>query len=557
MSRSAEYLTIRPETEEFDQPPSITLLARTTSTLPPEDFTPDQWQELNAATIISGQSARTCYSRRPQQPLDYLNGKPEYRDVTDGVIRSTRDSGHLTTRQHVYYLFELSGVSRHLTWKVLHSYPHHNSEQQSQRYVTMTPEGLMLPHLQDPELDAIFQQSGIDLIEGYQELTQMLAPLAKHFHLQRFPAHSSDRWQAMVDKDASKKAQEIARYLLPWGFRTSMYHSISQLTLLRYHRLKQTYQLEPEASLVIDSMIQAVLAVDPDFLSELDDPIPLEQTPEFNLIKANFSPDISFFDETDAWLNGASARFTTTQTDLAHQLAQAVRFTLSASSEQYTDVQLIDLILNPKNNPLLASVYGEMTMHQLSQVLNQINLSAVVALSHVSDSQLQRHRSILQTQPIFPHLPRLESDIVIPRLIAIAREQGHPEILERYLQLHAQIIEVQRSLLESGVSPQTVAYLNTNAAKIRKSISAPLGAFFHFIKSRTCLNAQEEIFNIAVDLARQLPDIDSAIASHFNKPAPCGVRQKAGATPICPEGSRFCGVPIWKLDINDYPNRDI
>jgi hypothetical protein len=34
--------------------------------------------------------------------------------------------------------------------------------------------------------------------------------------------------------------------------------------------------------------------------------------------------------------------------------------------------------------------------------------------------------------------------------------------------------------------------------------------------------------------------------------APCGLRLRAGATPYCPEGERYCGVPVWKLSIGQY-----
>ena len=33
---------------------------------------------------------------------------------------------------------------------------------------------------------------------------------------------------------------------------------------------------------------------------------------------------------------------------------------------------------------------------------------------------------------------------------------------------------------------------------------------------------------------------------------PCGVRAAAGLRPVCPEGNRFCGVPVWKLAREDY-----
>ena len=33
---------------------------------------------------------------------------------------------------------------------------------------------------------------------------------------------------------------------------------------------------------------------------------------------------------------------------------------------------------------------------------------------------------------------------------------------------------------------------------------------------------------------------------------PCGLRARAGAKPVCPEGERFCGVVVWKKDLPDY-----
>ena len=27
---------------------------------------------------------------------------------------------------------------------------------------------------------------------------------------------------------------------------------------------------------------------------------------------------------------------------------------------------------------------------------------------------------------------------------------------------------------------------------------------------------------------------------------PCVMRSRAGAMPICPEGERFCGIPVWR-----------
>jgi hypothetical protein len=34
--------------------------------------------------------------------------------------------------------------------------------------------------------------------------------------------------------------------------------------------------------------------------------------------------------------------------------------------------------------------------------------------------------------------------------------------------------------------------------------------------------------------------------------APCYLRRRAGETPYCPEGDRYCGVPVWKMGIEEY-----
>ncbi len=34
--------------------------------------------------------------------------------------------------------------------------------------------------------------------------------------------------------------------------------------------------------------------------------------------------------------------------------------------------------------------------------------------------------------------------------------------------------------------------------------------------------------------------------------APCWVRAQGGVKPHCPEGDRFCGVPVWKLPLESY-----
>lgn len=74
---------------------------------------------------------------------------------------------------------------------------------------------------------------------------------------------------------------QVARYVLPVATHAHLYHTISGLTLHRYHRLCQSFDTPWEQRIVVDKMIEAVRAVDPLFAERMEDPLPLEKTPEF------------------------------------------------------------------------------------------------------------------------------------------------------------------------------------------------------------------------------------------------------------------------------------
>ena len=113
-----------------------------------------------------------------------------------------------------------------------------------------------------------------------------------------------------------------------------------------------------------------------------------------------------------------------------------------------------------------------------------------------------------------------------------------------------------QSLLEQGVPQHQINYLQVKGAVIRKRAALPLGYLYPFLKARTCLNAQEEIYAIAVSIIQQLQVIDPKLAAYFSHPSPCGVRKLAGIGPHCPEGARYCGDPrMWSLPVDDYPDR--
>ena len=86
-------------------------------------------------------TAKTCYS---------ANGIVADEQVISGyeaLARSIYQAGHHTTLQHAHFQFALSNVSRQFIWSFLHSHPFYNSEQVSQRYVTLRPDAVAVPPL--------------------------------------------------------------------------------------------------------------------------------------------------------------------------------------------------------------------------------------------------------------------------------------------------------------------------------------------------------------------------------------------------------------------------
>ena len=93
-------------------------------------------------------------------------------------------------------------------------------------------------------------------------------------------------------------------------------------------------------------------------------------------------------------------------------------------------------------------------------------------------------------------------------------------------------------------------YLLPNAVPVRFTESADLLNLRHKHAMRLCYNAQEEIWRASWEEARQIRAINPRIGRYLLPP--CTLRQMARTRPICPEGDRYCGVPVWKLDLDEY-----
>ena len=106
----------------------------------------------------------------------------------------------------------------------------------------------------------------------------------------------------------------------------------------------------------------------------------------------------------------------------------------------------------------------------------------------------------------------------------------------------------KNQLLDRGVPPEIALYLLPNAKSIRLVESGSLLHLLHKWTMRTCFNAQEEIYQASHGRDRSAPRSPSAAQRNIIGP-PCYLRAGV-ATPICTEGSHFCGIKVWL----EFPN---
>ena len=488
-------------------------------------------------------TARTCYSSKGIISAEQVAKNPEARDR---LARSIFEAGHHTTLQHAHFQFSLENVSRHFLWSFLHSHPFYNSEQVSQRYVEVKPNAYAVPSLTDGQRE-IYQEAALAQIAAYQRLIEALTPAAAREYFRIFPARQK---QESAHKEVKKRAQEVARYVLPVSTFAYLYHTISGITLLRYFRLCRQLDAPAETRQVVGLMVDALLAHDANWKTVLEEPLALEETPEFAHFQSRPAPAReadarAFAIEFDRELDGKVSRLSDRKPGNESAVAQAVREVLGLPRARLSDQEALALALDPSKNPYLGETMNVLTLSKLSRALHHASYTFRKKLSHAADSQDQRHRMTPASRPILTAQLTGEPDYIVPELIT--RSAVAHEI---YRDSMARTWRAIAKLRELGVPAETAAYLLPNAVAVRFTESADLLNLHHKLKSRLCYNAQEEIWRASLDEARQIRDVEPTIGRYLLPP--CGLRLMTSTRPICPEGERYCGVPVWKLSIDQY-----
>jgi thymidylate synthase ThyX len=486
-------------------------------------------------------AARTCYAPRLISPEEITDKQR----TTIGA--ATFFAGHHTVYQHAHFEFGLENVSRQFVWSFLHAHPFYNSEQQSQRYVRLDRALAYVPSLGNfpgateiPSATEIFERAVARAWSAYRELTALLQDDARQIlgDIWHLGPMSHPRRKDKVERQAEKRAIEVARYVLPVAAATTMVHTISGIVLHRLWRMQSASDTPQEARLVIGEMVARVREVDPQFFDRFSS-APLDEPPEWHSPSGDAEAQAREF---DAQLAGHTSRLVDYSAGAPRVMAAAYRAVVGLTEAECSDAEALDRMLNPATNPYRLEVLNVGVHAPLMRPLQHANFTFAKKISHTADSQDQRHRMVPGSRPLLVLTDTRAPDFITPMLI-----KGNARAREVYERAMADAWEAKNALLDRGVPCEFALYLLPNAKAIRLVESGSLLHLLHKWTMRTCFNAQEEIYQASMEEVAQvraaLPEIGRYIGP------PCYVR--AGiASPICTEGSHFCGIKVWQ----EFPN---
>jgi flavin-dependent thymidylate synthase len=491
-------------------------------------------------------TARTCYSPTVVLPED-VDKDEKSRLQRDAIAQSIYKAGHHTTLQHATFQFILENVSRHFIWSFLHSHPFYNSEQVSQRYVTVGPDRLTVPPLAEKPR-TLYLKTARDLMDAYRRLTELLTPTVRSEYKKLFPLRDPD--QKPWAKYVQRRAQEVARYVLPVATQAHLYHTVSGLTLHRYHRLCQSLDTPWEQKNVVDQMVAAVRAIDPLFVDRMEDPLPLDQTPEYRSHREfHGEKPVStraFLKEFDDRLKWRSSCLVDHKAHGEKVMAQAVRSVMGVPRAAMSDDDALDRVLNPARNRYLGESLNLTAHSKLCRTMAHMHFTFAKKISHTADSQDQRHRLTPASRPVLSgHFVPDFPDYITPVLI-----QHNTAAKEFYDATLTQLWRRLAELMSLGAPEEFVLYLLPNAVSVRFEESGDLMGFHHKWTKRLCYTAQEEIWKTSQEEVLQVQQVAPRVGRYLG--APCQLRAASATRPFCPEGDRFCGVIVWKKNVDQY-----
>jgi hypothetical protein len=303
-------------------------------------------------------------------------------------------------------------------------------------------------------------------------------------------------------------------------------------------RMQAASDTPTEARAVVGEMVARVREVDPEFFDRFDN-APLEELPEWNEPARN---DAAFVREFDARLAGGTSQLIDYSPRAIEVMAEAYRGVIGATESECGDLEAIDRMLNPARNPYRRETLDIGVHAPIMRPLQHAHFTFAKKISHTADSQDQRHRMVPGSRSLLTLADTRSADYITPMLI-----MENPQAREIYGRAMEEAWAAKNDLLDRGVPQEFALYVLPNAKCVRLVESGSLLHLLHKWTMRTCFNAQEEIYQASIEEVKQVSEKFPALGRYIGPP--CYLR--AGiSTPICTEGSHFCGVKVW----TDFPD---
>jgi thymidylate synthase ThyX len=458
--------------------------------------------------------------------------------IDDRIAASIYEAGHHTPFQHPHFVFSLEGISRNVVESFFHQHTFFNSEQQSQRYVEMGDAEVHVPAsiVGNPVARKTFDDAVLTAWSAYHQLRSQL--VESNIKTMGAIGRIKGQSDAQIKSEAEKKAQEMARYVIPIAAATQMYHTVSGIVLLRYIRMANAQNAHHEATTVVQQMVAAVGEVDPDFASKIQEAAhATDDLPEWQLASGDAPTGPSM------GLDGTTSKLLHVTPNAGNLVAQAIREVTGTGMEDQT---LLAAVLDPKSNKLWNDTLNTWDHSPVLRTLRHVHLTFYKRQSLSAVAQDQRHRLTPGTRPLLHRLVTPSPDIYTPDVVATtggAKLTYDAAIDALWSGMH--------KLIELGIPVEDAAYLLPNATNQYYTQSGDLLSFIHKWRLRLCFNAQKEIFDASLDELRQAQAAIPELTRWLGPPCtfvaaaqPAEMQDDVAA--CCPEGPRWCGVKVWK-----------
>ena len=450
------------------------------------------------------------------------------------LAHSIYEAGHHTPFQHPTFVFALEDVSRDVVESFFHNHIFYNSEQQSQRYVEMKRADVHAPASirKDPAALELYQEAVRQAWESYHALRERL--VAPNHRVMAAIGKVKGQSDKESLKEAEKKAQEMARYVIPIAAATQLYHTVSGIVLLRYLRMCEASSTPDEARVVVEAMAAEVRKIDSAFMDQAT------ESPRLRADHAEWAL------AGDAPMPSLDAK---ARSVLIHHTPDASRLVVDAVREVTGSTlpakELLQRVLDPGRNAVWNDTLNTWDHSPVLRSLRHVHYTFRKRLSLTAYAQDQRHRMTPGSRPQIHRLLTPEPDVYTPDIIA-----GDAESKRLFDSAIRVLWSAMTALRARGIPDEDAAYLLPNATNLTFHQSGDLLSFVHKWRLRLCFNAQKEIFDASLDELRQVQAVHPELTSWIGPPCsfvaaaqPPELQQSVEA--CCPEGKKWCGVKVW------------